>query len=148
MTGSPAPHSDAESQSRAPGEASAAPPSGVVPARTSQPHRRVATPTSNLEADLAIHILTFVLAPDDPMEFVPGQYVRFYLLRDGKSVTRPYSIYSSALLHDRFSLLIKRVPNGFASNLLCDLTPSAETAESILAPLGKFLYRHPGTAAC
>ena len=111
--------------------------------RTTPAPRRVVTLTANWEVGPSIHVLTFTLPPDDPMEFVPGQYVTFYLVRDGKPVTRSYSIYSSAHLHDRFSLLVKRVPNGFASNLLCDLTPPAGVTETILAPLGKFLYRDP-----
>ncbi|MEM0129536.1 MAG: FAD-dependent oxidoreductase [Thermoplasmata archaeon] len=102
------------------------------------------TLTGNVVVGPSIHVLTFALPPDDPMEFVPGQYVTFYLRRDGKSVTRSYSIYSSASLRDRFALLVKRVPMGFASNHLCDLSPSPATTETILAPLGKFLYRDPG----
>ncbi len=143
MTGSPAPHSEGKPQSRTPGDAAAARALGNLPPRAAQPHRRVVILTSNFEAGPSIHVLTFALPPDDPMEFVPGQYVTFYLVREGKSVTRSYSIYSSAHLHDRFSLLVKRVPHGFASNLLCDLTPSAGATETILAPLGKFLYRDP-----
>ena len=88
------------------------------PANSAQPRRRGVTLVENVEVAAGIHVLTFSLGLNDALEFVPGQYVTFYLQRQGNQVTRSYSIYSSARLHDRFSLLIKRVSGGFASNLL------------------------------
>lgn len=115
-----------------------------APPATSHPHRRTVTLTANVSLAPSIHVLTFALEAGDPMDFTPGQYVTFYLRRDGKPVTRSYSIYSSANLHDRFSLLIKRVPRGFASSHLCDLVPAQHPTETVLGPLGRFLYRNPG----
>ncbi len=141
---SPTPNAVPEGGPRTGGPESADPRPSEGPATARQPRRRAVTATANVPLTPTIHVLTFSLPPNDSMEFVPGQYVTFFFRRDGKSVTRSYSIYSSANLHDRFSLLIKRVPQGFASNRLCDLTPSPAATETILGPLGKFLYRPPG----
>lgn len=118
----------------------------IKPALTGQaPRRRALTLVSNEEVGPSIHVLTFALGADDSVEFVPGQYVTFYLPKDGKTLTRSYSIYSSADVHDRLSFLIKRVPQGFGSNLLCDLAPAAHPALPALFPLGKFLLQDPGS---
>ncbi|MGI0054944.1 MAG: ferredoxin--NADP reductase [Thermoplasmata archaeon] len=107
------------------------------------PHRRVITLLSNDEIASSTYVLTFGLSPGDPMDFLPGQYVTFYLQRDGKSVTRSYSIFSSANRHDRVSLLIKKVPLGFASHFLCGLSPLMQPTLNVLAPLGRFVLRDP-----
>jgi CDP-4-dehydro-6-deoxyglucose reductase len=102
------------------------------------------TLSSNLRLAPDVHRLTFDLPPNDPLRFVPGQYVTFFLERGGRAVPRSYSIYSSAHQEEEFSLLVHRVPGGFASNLLCDLSPESRPNLSILAPLGKFVLRPPG----
>ena len=107
------------------------------------PRRRPVTLLENVKVGPGIHVLTFGLPPQDSLQFIPGQFVTFYLPRDGKSLTRSYSIYSSADRHDGFSLLIKRVPGGFGSNLLCDLAVSEHRSLTALAPLGRFLLRDP-----
>lgn len=107
------------------------------------PHRRSVTLLENSEVGPEIHVLTFGLPSDDPIRFIPGQFVTFYLPRDGKTLTRSYSIYSSPEQHDRFSLLIKRVAGGFGSNLLCDLEPSGHPTLTALGPLGKFVLNDP-----
>lgn len=107
------------------------------------PRRREAILLSNEMVAPSIHVLTFGLRSEDPMEFAPGQAVTFYLQREGRTVTRSYSIYSSTDWHDRFSLLIKRVPQGFGSNYLCDMVPSPSAKARILAPLGKFVLHPP-----
>ena len=108
------------------------------------PRRRELTLLGNVEVAPSIHVLTFGLAPGDSLQFVPGQYVTFYLQRQGKSVTRSYSIYSSANQHDRLSLLIKKVADGFASPYLCGLSPEMRPTLSVLAPLGRFILHDPG----
>lgn len=109
-----------------------------------RPRRRSLTLVSNVEVGPEIHVLTFELAAGDSMEFRPGQYVTFYLTHGGRSATRSYSIYSSSYRHDRVSLLIKRVPSGFASPFLCGRSPAARPAFTALAPLGKFVLTDPG----
>lgn len=91
----------------------------------------------------SIHVLTFALPNGDALAFLPGQYVTFYLERNGKTLPRSYSIYSSPKRHDRFSLLIKVVPDGFASPYLCGLSSPSSLPLSVLAPLGRFILHDP-----
>ena len=109
------------------------------------PHRRELTLLSNIEVAPSIYVLTFGVPPGDPIEFVPGQYVTFYLQREGRTVTRSYSIYSSAHRHDQVAHLIKKVPHGFGSHYLCGLSPILRPTVNVLAPLGKFVLHDPGT---
>ncbi len=123
------------------------PPPGGTPGSVGaagQPRRRSITLLSNVERAPSIHELTFSLGPNDVIEFVPGQYATFYLPKDSRPVPRSYSIYSSAERHDALSFLVKRVTDGFGSNLLCDLDPEKRPALNVLAPLGKFLLKDPG----
>lgn len=111
------------------------------------PRRRQLTLASNTEIAPSIHVLTFDLPPGDSLEFVPGQYVTFYLEREGKTLPRSYSIYSSADQHDRVAHLIKKVPQGFGSPFLCGLSPLLRPTVNVLAPLGKFVLHDPGARA-
>jgi len=111
------------------------------------PHRRDAILLSNEIVGPALHVLTFEWPDADPVDFVPGQYVTFYLQRQGKQITRSYSFFSSPTVRDRFSLLVKKLPLGFGSTLLCELSPRAKTALTTLAPLGKFVVQDPGSRA-
>ncbi len=88
------------------------------------------------------YLLRFELPPGDSIHTVAGQYVTFLLERNGKSVTRSYSITSEPGSHAAFELVIKKVAGGFASNLLCDAPLG--TAFTVLAPLGKFVVHDPG----
>jgi len=107
------------------------------------PRRRELTLLSNVEIVPSIHVLTFALPAGDTLEFLPGQYVTFYLRRNEKPVTRSYSIFSSATRQDGFSLLIKKVPKGFGSNYLCGLDPLRKPSLTALAPLGRFVLHEP-----
>ena len=108
------------------------------------PRRREVTLVGNVEVGPSLHVLEFAVPPSDPIDFDPGQYVTFYLLREGKRVTRSYSIFSSAGRRSTFRLLIKKVPHGFGSTLLCGLTPLTRPTFSVLAPVGRFLLQDPG----
>ncbi len=108
------------------------------------PRKRQLTLVANEVVGPSIHILTFALDAGDTLEFVPGQYATFYLPKNGKTLTRSYSIFSSADLHDRLSFLIKEVPGGFGSGLLCGLSPADRPSLPALVPLGKFLLQDPG----
>lgn len=99
---------------------------------------------SNEELAPSIHHLTFALETGDSIEFEPGQYVTFLLSREGRTLARSYSICSSADQHAGFSLLVKRVPSGFASGLLCGLSPGPDRPLTVLAPLGRFVLHDPG----
>lgn len=108
------------------------------------PRRREVSLLSNEVVAPSIHILTFALAPTDPLEFAPGQYVTFFLSREGKRLTRAYSIFSPPADPHRFRLLVKKVDGGFGSTFLCSLSPAANSRLPVLAPLGKFLLSDPG----
>lgn len=107
------------------------------------PRRRTLTLVANAEVGPSIHVLTFALENGDDIEFVPGQYVTFYLPKGGRSITRSYSIFSSSYQHNQLSLLIKEVPGGFGSPLLCGLSPVVQPKLTVLAPLGKFVLQPP-----
>lgn len=108
------------------------------------PHLHRVTLESKTEVAPSVYVLTWGLDPQDPLFFLPGQYVTFYLRRDGRSITRSYSIFSSANRHDRLSLLIKKVPHGFGSHYLTALDPLLRPTLSVLSPLGRFLLHDPG----
>lgn len=108
------------------------------------PRKRNFTLESNRVVAPSVHVLTFRTAPDDTFSFAPGQYVTFYLTRAGNSITRSYSFFSPARETGRFDLLIKQVPGGYGSTLLCGLDPQTQPTLRGLAPLGRFLLRPPG----
>ncbi len=93
-----------------------------------------------------VHVLTFHTATDDSFSFAPGQYVTFYLARAGNSITRSSS-FSPAGKVGKFDLLIKQVPEGYGSTLLCGLVPATHPTLKGLAPLGRFLLKPPGDRA-
>lgn len=113
----------------------------AAPGRT--PRRRALTLVANAEVGPSIHVLTFEPEGGDDFEFLPGQYVTFYLPKNGRSITRSYSIFSSSHQHDRLSLLVKRVAGGFGSPYLCGLSPLDRPTLNALAPLGKFVLQPP-----
>ncbi len=115
-----------------------------VPRTTVQPpHRREVSLVSNVVVAPSIHVLMFQWPASDLVNFEPGQYVTFYLQREGKQITRSYSFFSSASHHDRFTLLVKKVPHGFGSTYLCNLSPPEKPILRALAPLGKFVLTDP-----
>lgn len=90
-----------------------------------------------------IHLLQFERTDGKDLEFSVGQYVTFYLDREGRHLTKSYSFASGPRPHDGFDLLVKRVAGGFGSNFLCDVAPG--TTLTALLPLGKFtLHDNPG----
>ncbi|MEV0292231.1 ferredoxin--NADP reductase [Nocardia sp. NPDC050710] len=79
--------------------------------------------------------------PDDLTDrfgYRPGQYltVRVPSERTG-SVARCYSLCSSPHCDARLAVTVKRVPGGFASNLLCDTVVAGDLL-TVLGPAGNF----------
>lgn len=72
--------------------------------------------------------------------FAPGQFLSLVASKEGREITRAYSI-ASAPDGLRFDLCLNRVENGFFSNLLCDM----REGESIgfHGPHGLFTLRDP-----
>lgn len=84
-------------------------------------------------------------APEvDRLEFVPGQFVSFTEMLQGKKITRPYSI-ASAPDGNRFDLCLNLVEDGLFSPHLFAMKPGASVEMS--APLGYFVLRNPGREA-
>lgn len=73
-------------------------------------------------------------------DFVPGQFVSLVADKEGREITRAYSI-ASAPDGPRFDLCLNRVGEGFFSNLLCNL----KEGELIRfhGPHGLFTLREP-----
>ena len=86
--------------------------------------------------------ISFVrLKIDGGLDFHPGQFVSIMIDREGKSVSRPYSIASSPENRDCIELCIRKVPDGFMSNYLAALPPGAQVR--LRGPLGRFILLEP-----
>src|SRR5947199_10790871 len=84
--------------------------------------------------------LVFEVENEERFDFIPGQFVSLLAPKDGKTITRAYSIASSPR-RNQFDVCLNRVELGFFSNLLCD---SVETAEfKFHGPHGYFTLRNP-----
>ena len=107
------------------------------------PKKRSVTMTQNDVIAPEVNLLHFGLPPGDAMHFLPGQFVTFYVAKNGATVTRSYSISSSADQADRFDLCIKKVDGGYVSTYLCGLAQGSELR--MMGPLGRFLLKDPGS---
>ena len=103
-----------------------------------------ATLVERREIAREIDELTFAVT-DGPMSFRPGQFVSLRVGHDadGAAILRSYSI-ASAPAKDPFSLVVKRVPGGVASDYLVTLSPGARVR--FTGPMGYFVLElsHPG----
>ncbi len=77
----------------------------------------------------------------DRFDFIAGQFVSMTAPKDGKTITRAYSIASGPRENRTFDVCLNRVPNGFFSNLLCDMKEGDTVA--FHGPHGNFVLRHP-----
>lgn len=90
---------------------------------------------------------TFTFEPDSSRGtnqlayFKAGSYLSIFLEIDGMKISRPYSISSSPKesLENHYSLTIKRVPHGIASNYMLDHFKVGDQV-SVSGPLGEFVY--------
>jgi CDP-4-dehydro-6-deoxyglucose reductase len=89
-----------------------------------------------------INFLRFTLPPGESLEFLAGQYATFFVTKEEHVRTKSYSFTSIPENKDFFELLVKRVPNGYTSNLLCDAEVGKEF--DVLMPLGQFVLKDPG----
>src|SRR3990170_87616 len=76
-------------------------------------------------------------------DFEPGQFLSIFVEKEGKTISRPYSIASSPTEKEAIELCIKVVEGGFMSNYLKDRQPGDRYR--IMAPLGGFILREPIT---
>lgn len=103
--------------------------------------KRIVTLAQRRPVAPSVFQLGMSLDSGDALRFEPGQFVTFYVPKDGVTVTRSYSIGSSPDATDRFDLLIKQVDGGYVSTFLCE-RPEGERLNAI-GPLGRFLLRDP-----
>jgi ferredoxin-NADP reductase len=94
--------------------------------------------------EIAPDVRHFVFeAPEvEKVEFIPGQFVSFTDVVNGKNITRAYSIASAPSgTHNRFDLCLNLVKEGVFSPHLFELKPGDSV--QMLPPLGQFVLRHP-----
>jgi ferredoxin-NADP reductase len=84
--------------------------------------------------------LEFEVRDEPRFDFNPGQFVSMLAPREGKTITRAYSIASAPRNH-HFDICLNRVEQGFFSNLLCDMQAGQELG--FHGPHGLFLLRRP-----
>lgn len=84
--------------------------------------------------------LEFEVRDEERFDFVPGQFVSMLAPKEGKTITRAYSIASAPYDH-HIDICLNRVENGFFSNLLCDLNIGQELG--FHGPHGLFVLRKP-----
>ncbi len=75
------------------------------------------------------------------LDFVPGQFVSFSDMVEGKEITRAYSIASAPSDGNQFELCLNRVEDGAFSPHLFDLAPGDSV--EMRPPLGLFVLRQP-----
>src|SRR5207245_8179196 len=74
-------------------------------------------------------------------DFEPGQFISIFAEKDGKRISRPYSIASWPENKAYLELCIKVVEGGFMSNYLHHVRPG--TKLPTIAPLGRFVIQEP-----
>lgn len=84
--------------------------------------------------------LVFSIEELENFDFAAGQFISMVAPKDGKTITRAYSL-ASAPRKNEFDLCLNRVEDGFFSNLLCDM----KEGESVKfhGPHGNFVLRNP-----
>lgn len=94
-----------------------------------------------LDAADNVKLIWFKLPAGQYLDFQPGQFMTVLLPREGTIVRKQYSISSPPFIKDSFEMCVNRIPNGFASNFLCDLQPG--TKLSVIGPYGVFTLKEP-----
>ena len=74
---------------------------------------------------------------NEVVAYRPGQFITLLLPQGDKKVRRSYSMSSSPYTDVSLAITIKRVPGGFASNLLLDTIKEGDILEA-MEPLGTF----------
>ena len=84
--------------------------------------------------------LVFAIDELEQFNFTAGQFISMVAPRDGKTITRAYSLASAPRMNE-FDLCLNRVEEGFFSNFLCDMK-EGETVK-FHGPHGTFVLRTP-----
>ncbi len=87
------------------------------------------------------HHLEFEVEGLPRFDFTAGQFVSMKAERDGREITRAYSIASAPKGNNVFDVCLNRVQFGFFSNYLCDLGHGARVKFN--GPHGAFVLKNP-----
>ncbi|MCE6990704.1 ferredoxin--NADP reductase [Dyadobacter sp. CY323] len=74
---------------------------------------------------------------NEVISYRPGQFLTLLIEQDDKKVRRSYSMSSSPYTDVSLAITIKRVPGGFASNMLLDSIKEGDVLEA-MEPMGVF----------
>ena len=86
-------------------------------------------------------LIRFTFKDEPPFDFEPGQFMSVFAQKEGKNISRPYSIASWPENKDYIELCIKVVETGFMSNYLHSVKPGTEL--QAIGPLGRFVITEP-----
>ena len=87
------------------------------------------------------YLIRFTFENEPVFEFEPGQFISIFAEKDGKRISRPYSIASWPESKSYLELCIKVVEGGFMSNYLHHVPPGTKLPS--IAPLGRFVMQEP-----
>src|SRR5438093_4505346 len=85
------------------------------------------------------YLIRFTFENEGVFDFEPGQFISIFAEKDGKRISRPYSIASWPENKAYLELCIKVVEGGFMSNYLHHVRPG--TKLPTIVPLGRFLMQ-------
>lgn len=87
------------------------------------------------------YVIRFAFENEPVFDFEAGQFISIFAEKDGKRISRPYSIASPPENKEHLELAIKVVEGGFMSNYL-HTVPLGTRLQSI-GPLGRFVIPEP-----
>ena len=87
------------------------------------------------------YVIRFTFENEPVFDFEPGQFISIFAEKDGKRISRPYSIASWPENKEHLELAIKVVEGGFMSNYLHRVAPGTKLAA--IGPLGRFVIPEP-----
>jgi CDP-4-dehydro-6-deoxyglucose reductase len=100
---------------------------------------------SSTELAPGIRHFVFEAVELERLEFIPGQFVSFTGMVNGKEITRAYSIASAPAGTNRFDLCLNLVAGGHLTPLLFAMQPGDTIG--MRQPMGSFVLRNPGREA-
>src|SRR5436305_12645632 len=87
------------------------------------------------------YLIRFTFENEGVFDFEPGQFISIFAEKDGKRISRPYSIASWPENKAFLELCIKVVEGGFMSNFLHHVPVG--TKLPTIGPLGRFVMQEP-----
>ncbi|MGI0149657.1 MAG: ferredoxin--NADP reductase, partial [Thermoplasmata archaeon] len=87
------------------------------------------------------YLIRFTFENEGVFDFEPGQFISVFAEKDGKKISRPYSIASWPENKAHLELGIKVVEGGFMSNYLHHVPVG--TKLQTIGPLGRFVMQEP-----